>query len=110
MLEVLYVMIDMVPDIVQVVPQEDYTVAVYFCDGKCVIYDVKPKINDGIFRQLQTLSFFINNCKIMNDTLAWDISGNNDETKCIDIDPDYLYSLQAVDEPSSCISQNTLWQ
>lgn len=29
----------------------------------------------------------------MNDTLAWDISGNRDACKCIDIDPDTLYEL-----------------
>lgn len=30
------------PDVVQVVPFEDYTVAVYFDDGKIVRYDVTP--------------------------------------------------------------------
>lgn len=34
----------------------------------------------------------------MNDTLAWDISGKRDHTKCIDIDPDTLYMLDAVKE------------
>jgi hypothetical protein len=29
----------------------------------------------------------------MNDTLAWDIGGNRDDCKCIDIDPDTLYEL-----------------
>ena len=34
----------------------------------------------------------------MNDTLAWDLTGENDATQCIDIDPDYLYSLEAEDD------------
>ena len=33
----------------------------------------------------------------MNDTLAWDLSGTGDETDCIDIDPDMLYHLEAID-------------
>ena len=37
-------MMDITPDIVQVVPHEDYTVSVFFCDGKTVLYDVKPKL------------------------------------------------------------------
>lgn len=91
-------MMDILPDIVQVIPREDYTVAVYFCDGKKVIYDAKPKLNSGIFQRLNDITFFINNCKIMNDTLAWDLTGEIDATQCIDIDPDYLYSLEAEDD------------
>lgn len=34
----------------------------------------------------------------MNDTLAWDISENRDNTTCIDIAPDTLYALEAVKE------------
>ena len=92
-------MMDYTPDIIQVVPHEDYTVTVYFCDGKIVTYDVGPKVNDGVFQRLKDLSFFINNCKIMNDTLAWDLTGKNDPAECIDIDPDYLYSLEDVEDP-----------
>ena len=91
-------MMDILPDIVQVVPRKDYTVAVFFCDGKRVIYNARPKLESGIFRQLKDITFFINNCKIMNDTLAWDLTGDNDVTQCIDIDPYYLYSLKAEDE------------
>ena len=92
------VMMDYTPDIVQVVPRDDYTVAVYFCDGKRVVYDVKPKLTAGVFQKLKDIDTFINKCRIMNDTLAWDIAGNNDPTQCIDIDPDYLYSLQHEEE------------
>ncbi|MCR4927908.1 MAG: DUF2442 domain-containing protein [Lachnospiraceae bacterium] len=90
------------PDIVQVVPHEDHTVSVYFCDGKIVIYDVRPKLEKGVFRQLADISFFMERCTIMNDTLAWDITGTGDNTKCIDIDPEVLYALEAVDEKAVC--------
>ena len=87
-----------VPDIIQVVPHEDYTVSVYFADGKIVLYDAKPKINSGVFKVLQNPEFFKKRCKIMNDTLAWDISGNNDPSTCIDIAPETLYALEHVSE------------
>lgn len=83
----------MTPDIIQVVPHDDYTVSVYFCDGKIVLYDVSPKLDFGIFTRLKDKSFFKDRCTILNDTLAWDVSGTGDPSECIDIDPDYLYSL-----------------
>ena len=89
---------DFAPDIVQVVPHSDYTVSVYFVDGKIVLYDVKPKLDRGVFKALQNQDIFMNQCKIMNDTLAWDISGENDPTNCIDIDPETLYKLPHTEE------------
>ena len=79
--------------IVQVVPHNDYTVSVYFVDGKIVLYDAKPKLERGVFKKLQDMDIFMNRCRIMNNTLAWDISGNGDTSMCIDIDPVSLYSL-----------------
>ena len=38
-----------VPQIVKVVPNSGYTVYVYFADGKIVLYDVKPKLDRGVF-------------------------------------------------------------
>ena len=88
----------MYPQIIQVVPTEDYTVYVYFEDGKIVCYDVKPLLEKEVFAVLKEKEYFIKTCTIMNDTLAWDISGNRDSSKCIDIDPDTLYMLDAVKE------------
>lgn len=91
-------MMDYVPDIVQVVPHSDYTVSVYFVDGKIVLYDVKPKLSRGVFKVLQDSTIFMERCKIMNNTLAWDVKGNNDPGSCIDIDPETLYSLEHTPE------------
>lgn len=88
----------MFPKIVQVVPTEKYTVYVYFEDGKIVCYNVKPLLNKESFIILRELEYFIKSCTIMNDTLAWDVSGNKNNTTCIDIDPDTLYELDAVKE------------
>ena len=89
---------DSTPCIVQVVPHRDYTVSGYFVDGKIVVYDVKPKLESGVFKALQDMDFFMNQCKIMNDTLAWDLSGENDPANCIDIDPETLYALEHTGE------------
>lgn len=84
--------------IVQVVPTDEYTVYVYFEDDKIVCYDVKPLLGKEVFRGLRDIGCFKSTCVIMNDTLAWDVSGNRDNSMCIDIDPDILYELEPVKE------------
>lgn len=85
--------------VVQVIPYEDYKVYVYFEDGKIVCFDAKPLLNKKVFEILKDKDFFMNACTILNDTLAWDVSGNRDLSKCLDIDPDTLYELdQAVEK------------
>lgn len=89
---------DYFPEIVQVVPHPDYTVSVYFHDGKIVRYDMNPNLDKEVFAPLQDPQVFIRACTILNDTLAWDLSGSRDPEKCIDIDPDMLYSLPAAED------------
>ncbi len=89
---------DYFPTVVQVIPQTDYTVYVYFDDGKIVLYDLSEKIDKEIFRSLREVNTFINACTVMNGTLAWDIAGNRDKTKCIDIDVFSLYELPPIEE------------
>lgn len=96
-------MMNYMPEIVQVVPRDDYTVLVYFVDGKIVRYDAKPKLESGVFRALKDIDVFLNRCGIMNDTLAWDISGQQDTTECLDIDPETLYALDAYQESGDTI-------
>jgi len=47
-------------------------------------------------KQLQNIHIFKNTCTILNNTLAWDISGKQDKSNCIDIDPETLYKLPAI--------------
>ena len=68
----------MIYDIVQVVPFEDYTVYVYFEDGKIVCYDAKPLLDKKVFEPLRDKDFFLNSCTILNGTLAWDVTGTRD--------------------------------
>ena len=84
------------PEIVQVVPREDYSVLVYFEDGKVTCYDVSSLLNRGVFKLLMDKDFFMNRCMILNDTLAWDVTGDRDVSKCIDIAPETLYLSTAV--------------
>lgn len=77
------------PVVVQVVPQENYHVHVYFEDGKIVDYDATELLEvipEGKFKD----------ATVLNDTLAWDLEGNRDTSKCIDIDPFVLYELEAI--------------
>ncbi len=85
-------------DVIQVIPYEDYTVYVYFEDGKIVCYNARPLLEKKVFAPLKDLHFFMDACTVLNGTLAWDISGNRDCTQCLDIDPDTLYQLDNVKE------------
>ena len=87
---------DYFPEVVQVVPNPDYTVDVYFSDGKIVSYDVAPLLDKGVFRALRNREVFMGRCGIMNDTLAWDIDGRGDPSACIDIDPETLYARDPI--------------
>jgi len=81
----------MLKKIIQVRPNSDFTVYVYFGDGKIKLYDVKPLIGKGVFAQISDVEHFLNKCTVMNGTLAWDISGKFDQQTCIDIDPETIY-------------------
>ncbi len=86
-------------NVIQVIPYEDYKVYVYFEDGKIVCYDAKPLLDKKVFEPLRNVEIFMNTCTILNDTLAWDVSGDRDVSKCLDIDSDMLYELeQAVEK------------
>ena len=81
----------MFPKVVQVIPMKDYSVFVYFEDGKIVCYDMKNMLDKEVFKPLKDISIFVDACTVMNDTLAWHIGGNRDAGRCIDIAPDPWY-------------------
>lgn len=87
---------DYFPVVVQVVPLKNYHVQVFFDDGKIVEYDATKDLESDIFKPLQNIEKFIDTCTILNDTLAWDLSGNRNTYNCIDIDPFSLYELPAI--------------
>lgn len=88
----------MFPQIIQVIPTEEHQVYVYFEDGKIVCFDVKPWLDKKVFEPLNELEVFMSCCTVLNDTLAWDLSGNRDPRDCIDIAPDMLYDLEHISD------------
>ena len=88
----------MFPKVVQVIPMTNFTVYVYFEDGKIVCYDMTQMLEKEAFRILKDINVFMDTCTVLNDTLAWDISKNRDNINCLDIDPDTLYELPNVKE------------
>lgn len=91
---------DYMPEVIQVIPINNYKVYVYFDDGCIKLYDAKEDVKLGIFQPLQDINKFMNCCTVLNGTLAWDLDGNYDESTCLDIDPFVIYeNSPEVDEP-----------
>lgn len=78
-------------DVVQVLPQSDFSVYVYFSDGVVKKYDALPLLNKGIFKKISKIEDFVTKCTVLNNTLAWDLSGHFDPYECIDIAPEMIY-------------------
>ncbi len=92
---------DYYPEVIQVIPTEDFTVYIYFDDGNIKLFNAKELIGKGVFEPLKDIEKFLNTCKVLNNTLAWDLKGNYDETECIDLDPLELYrTCPDVEEPT----------
>ena len=88
------------PIVVQALAGPDFTVFAYFSDGAIVHYDIKPLIKKGgVFAQLGERDFFRNRLTVLNNTVAWDVSGDFDPCKCIDIDPFVVYEGERVKDP-----------
>jgi hypothetical protein len=86
--------------VLQVVPTDDYQVYIYFEDGKIKLFDASELIKKGVFQQLQDVELFKKFCTVLNNTLAWDLSGKFDPYNCLDLDPEELYnSCPDVKEP-----------
>ena len=87
------------PTVVQVIPLDNFHVQVFFDDGKIVDYDATKDLKAEIFKPLRDIDAFKEACTVMNGTLAWDLSGNRDESSCIDIDPFSISESPLVSDP-----------
>ena len=88
------------PEVVQAVPGDGYTVYAYFNDGTVRRYDAAELIQKGgVFSSLQDRQTFADALTVMNGTVAWDIEGNRDPEKCIDVDPFTVYEAPVVKDP-----------
>lgn len=90
------------PTVLQVVPTDDYKVYTYFNDGSVRLFDVNPLIKPNtIFAPLKDINVFKLKLAVINDTVAWDMGGNRNPHKCIDVDPFVIFEQPAVDDPLS---------
>lgn len=88
------------PEVLQAVPTEDYKVYAYFNDGTIHLTDVRPLIQPGtVFEPLGNLDIFKNALTVLNGTVAWDLTGNYDKTRCIDLDPMLIWQTPEVPDP-----------
>ena len=93
------------PEVIQVIPTDDFNVYVYFDDGSIKLYNASEDIKKGIFTALQDIKKFKECCTVLNGTLAWDLEGHYDETKCLDLDPFNIYeNSPEVEEPTNLFS------
>lgn len=82
----------MIPQVVQVLARENFTVYVYFLDGAIRLLDAKPLLKrGGVFSPLRDEAMFRNSLTVMNGTVAWDLEGTRNASTCIDLDPCELY-------------------
>ena len=88
------------PQVLQVVPTDNFEVYAYFNDGSVRLYDVKPLLKKNtVFEPLMNLQTFKEKLAVINDTIAWDMGGNRDPCKCIDIDPFTVFKNPPVADP-----------
>lgn len=82
-----------IPAVVQTVPGDDFTVYAYCNDGAVRLVDVKPLIaKGGVFSPLEDRDFFRDRLTVLNDTVAWDMTGDRDLTACVDLDPEQIFA------------------
>lgn len=88
------------PVVVQAVAGDDYTVFAYLNDGTIRKVSVKNLVEQGgVFEKLKDPEFFRNALTVLNDTVAWDLSGHFDPTNCIDLDPFMIAECEVVADP-----------
>jgi hypothetical protein len=98
-------MSEIYPQVLQAVPGDGYIVYAYMLDGSVRRVDVTHLIEKGgVFEALKDRNLFENALTVLNDTVAWDLSGNYDPTNCIDIDPFTIADCPIVDDPLADIS------
>ena len=92
------------PAVIQAVAGKGLVVYAYFSDGTVRKADVSGLVErGGVFSRLEDRDFFENNLTVLNDAVAWDVMGDRDESRCIDLDPIAMYeSAEIVSDPLEC--------
>jgi hypothetical protein len=88
------------PKVIQAVPADDCSVYAYFSDGSIHLMEVGYLIKPGtVFEPLANPTVFRDKLTVINDTVAWDIGGNRDPEKCVDLDPFVVYQAPTIADP-----------
>ena len=91
---------DLFPVVVQAVAGDDLTVYAYMLDGTVRKVSVKSLVEQGgVWERLRDADFFRDALTVMNDTVAWDLSGEHDPANCLDLDPFTVAACEAVSDP-----------
>ena len=77
------------PRVVGVMPNNDFTLLLTFENNEKKVFDVKPYMNKGIFKELKDMSIF-NTVKVKDGTVEW----IHEQDFC----PDTLYELSETYE------------
>jgi hypothetical protein len=77
----------MYPSVVKVVPNEDFTLAVWFDNGEEGILDMKPYLGVGVFQRLKDYEHF-KRVRVAFDTIEWDES--------VDLDPEFVHAKSRI--------------
>ena len=72
----------MYPSVKEVEPEQDYTLILKFSNGDKRSFDMKPYLENGIFRELKDISKF-NTVHVSFDSIEWENEA--------DIDPEVLF-------------------
>ncbi len=87
------------PEVYQAVAGENYIVYAYMNDGGVRAYDMKPALEKGgVFEPLRDETIFKTKLTVLNNTVAWDLSGKRDKSDCVDIDPFEVFDSPMVDD------------
>ena len=88
------------PHVLQVLPTDNFEVYAYMNDGSVRMYDAKPLLKKGtVFEPLMDIQIFKDKLAVINHTIAWDMGGQRDPYKCIDIDPFEVFENKPVADP-----------
>lgn len=87
----------MLPTVVQAQAMENFIVRAYCADGKIRDVDIKPLINGmPMFAPLVDFKVFSETLTVMHGDIAWDLEGDRDGLKCLDIDPEIVMNAPLV--------------
>ena len=70
------------PRVKDVTPEDDYRLRVVFTNGEIGVYDCRPLLDFGVFKELRDVTYF-RRVRVENDTVAWPHEQ--------DISPDTVY-------------------